>query len=171
METWIKREVVYHGRIFTVEAGQAALDDGTQVPREMVRHDGGVAVVPLLGDDVLLVRQFRIVVEQSLLELPAGRREGDEDPALRAALELEEEVGYNAGALRLLARYYSSAGFTDEQMHIYLATELTAVPRRPEFDERIEVVPVPLADLPRLLDENAFADAKTIIGLRALLAL
>ena len=136
----------------------------------MVVHDGGVAVVPLLGNTVLLIRQFRIVVGRALLELPAGRREGEEDPAHRAALELEEEIGYRPGGLTLLSEYYSSAGFTNERMHIYLGVDLTPVPRRPEPDEEIEIVPVPLSEVRRMLDAGEFEDAKTIIGLRELLA-
>jgi len=170
IETWLNKEIVYNGRIFTVEAGQAALTDGRVVRRERVCNDGGVAVVPLRGDSVLLIRQFRIAVGQLLLELPAGRREGDEDPARRAALELEEEVGCRAGKLDLLCTYYSSAGFANEQMHIYLATGLTAVPPRPEADEEIEVVPLRLEQVQAMLDAGQFADAKTIIGLRELLA-
>ena len=170
IETWLNKQTVYNGRIFTVQSGQAAVSNGSVAQRDMVAHDGGVAVVPLLGNTVLLVRQFRIVVGQSLLELPAGRREGDEDPARRAALELEEETGYRAGELSLLSTYYSSAGFTNERMHIYLAVDLTPVPPRPEPDEEIEIVPVLLSEARRMLDAGEFEDAKTIVGLRELLA-
>lgn len=170
-ERWVTRKMVYDGRIFSVEAGTAALADGRLVPRERVVNPGGVAVVPLLGETVLLIRQFRIAAGETLLELPAGRLEAtDVDPADRGAQELEEEAGYRAGKLTLLADYYSSAGFSSERMFIFLATGLTAVPPRPEFDEQIAVVPLPLADLPGLLDGGTLRDAKTIIGLRALLA-
>jgi ADP-ribose pyrophosphatase len=170
IEIWLNKQTVYNGRIFSVQSGQAALSNGGVAQRDMVTHDGGVAVVPLLGSSVLLIRQFRIVVGQMMLELPAGRREGDEDPVRRAALELEEEIGYRAGELSLLSTYYSSAGFTNERMHIYLAADLTPVPPRPEPDEEIEVVPLSLSEVGRMLDAGAFEDAKTIIGLRELLA-
>lgn len=170
MEQWITRKKVFAGRIFDVQAGEAMLDDGRIAQREIVTHDGGVAVVPLLGDQVLLVRQYRIAVDDYLLELPAGRREGLEPPDHRAAAELREETGYTAGALHLLASYFSSAGFTNERMFIYLATDLTYVGQALEPDEEIALQPLPLADIPRLLADGQILDAKTIIGLRELLS-
>ena len=170
MEAWVKRETIYHGRIFNVEVGEVIQDDGRIAPREIVSHDGGIAIVALHGDHVLLVRQFRIAAGQALLELPAGRREGDEDPQRRAALELAEETGYRAGQLRLLTAYFSSAGFTDEWMHIFLATDLEEVGQNLETDEVIDVLPVPLAEVPGMLARGEIIDAKTIIGLRELLA-
>lgn len=170
METWVSKDRQFAGQIFAVDVGQARLDDGTLVPREMVAHHGGVAVVPVLGNDVILIRQYRIVIEQEMLEIPAGRLEGDERPEARARAELEEEVGYQAGGLVLAHSYFSSAGFTDERMHIFLAFDLVETARKLEFDERIEVVRVPIHEIAALLASGAVEDAKTIIGLRALLA-
>ena len=170
METWVSKERKFAGQIFAVDVGEAQLDDGTLVPREMVAHHGGVAVVPVLDDKVILIRQYRIVVGKTLLELPAGRLEGDEPPEARARAELEEETGYQAGRLELAHSYFSSAGFTDERMYIYLAFDLVATARRLEFDERIEVVAVPIDKIEGLLASGAIEDAKTIIGLQALLA-
>ncbi len=170
MEQWINRETVFGGRIFNVEAGEAMLDDGRLVQREVVTHDGGVAVVPILGDQVLLIRQFRIAIDQFILELPAGRREGLEPPDHRAAAELEEEIGYRAEHMQLLASYFSSAGFTNERMFIFLATGLTEVGQALESDEEIDIVPVPLAAVDGLIASGEIIDAKTIIGLRELLA-
>jgi ADP-ribose pyrophosphatase len=170
MEQWINRQKIFKGRIFNIEGGEAMLDDGRIVRREVVTHDGGVGVVPVLEENVLLIRQFRIAVDDYILEIPAGRREGREPPDRRAALELEEEIGYRAKNLQLLASYYSSAGFTNERMFIYLATGLQKVGQALEPDEQIEIVPVPMADLPRMLADGRIVDAKTIIGLRELLA-
>ena len=170
MEQWINRQKIFEGRIFDVEGGEAMLDDGRIVRREVVTHDGGIGIVPVLGNNVLLIRQFRIAVDEFILEIPAGRREGREPPDHRAALELEEEIGYRANNLHLLASYYSSAGFTNERMFIYLATGLQKVGQALEPDEQIEIVPVPLVDLPRMLADGRIVDAKTIIGLRELLA-
>jgi ADP-ribose pyrophosphatase len=165
LEHWTEQTTVYSGAIFDVVAGKAALDTGEQVPRDVVVHDGGVAVVPLLGESVMLIRQFRIAVGEALLELPAGRREGREDPAFRAGQELEEEIGYRAGRMDLLTTYFSSAGFTNERMHIFVARDLVPVERRLEFDERIELVTVPLTELPALIASGSIKDAKTLIGL------
>lgn len=170
METWVSKERKFEGQIFAVDVGEARLDDGTLVSREMVAHHGGVAVAPVLGDYVILIRQYRIVVGKKLLEIPAGRLEGDEPPEARARAELEEEVGYQAGKLVLAHSYFSSAGFTDERMHIYLAFDLTETARKLEFDERIEVVKVPIKAIAGMLAAGEIEDAKTIIGLWALLA-
>lgn len=170
METWVSRKIVHEGPIFSVVVGQAQLDDGQLAVREMVVHHGGVAIVPVDGDEVILIRQFRIAVGREMLELPAGRLEGDELPAVRAAQELEEEIGVTAVSLLEIAAYYSSAGFTNERMYIFLAEGLVETAVSPEYDERIEPVRIPIAALPRMLAAKQFEDAKTIIGLRELLA-
>ncbi len=165
MEKWQEQTTVFEGPIFRVVTGSAEIDTGELVRRDVVDHDGGVAVVAVHEGKVLLVKQFRIAAGKALLELPAGRREGQEDPAFRAGQELEEEVGYRAGKLTPLSSYFSSAGFTSERMHLFVATELTPVARRPEFDERIEVVAVPVEEIPALVGGGELEDAKTMIGL------
>jgi ADP-ribose pyrophosphatase len=170
MEEWVRKESVYEGKIFSVVAGEARLDDGRIVRREVVEHRGGVAVVPVLGDTVILIRQFRIAVGRELLELPAGRLEGDEEPEERARLELEEETGYQAERMVLATSYYSSAGFTNERMYIYLAFDLRPTSQQLEFDERVALAPLPITDIAAKLAAGEFEDAKTIIGLRELLA-
>jgi ADP-ribose pyrophosphatase len=170
METWVDRETIHKGAIFSVVKGQVRLDDGQLAGREVVVHHGGVAVVPVLDDCVILIRQFRIAVGREMLELPAGRLEGDEPPEYRARRELEEEIGYTAGKLTLAASYFSSAGFTDERMSIFLAFDLAETAVSPEFDERIEPVKIPLTALPLMLANHEIEDAKTLIGLRELLA-
>lgn len=169
MEQWLQNEYVFSGRIFRVRAGEARLDDGTVAPREIVEHTGGVGVVPYLGDSVVLVKQYRISIGREILEIPAGRLEGDEDPAYRAACELEEEVGCRAGRLELVSKCYPSPGFTNQLDYIYLAFDIERCEQRLEFDERIEIVHLPLTDVPGMLADCAFEDAKTIIGLRELL--
>ena len=168
METWLDKSTIYQGRIFSVERGTAALDDGTRVPREIVLHHGGVGVLPVLDDAVILVRQFRIATGKEILEIPAGKLEPGEDPAYRAQCELEEEAGYRAGRLEKIAACYCSPGFTNQRDHIYLGFDLEAVPRRLEFDERIELVHVPHAEIPSCL-RNDIEDAKTILALQAFL--
>jgi ADP-ribose pyrophosphatase len=170
MESWLSQELIFSGRIFSVFKGKAQVANGPLVDREVVAHQGGVAVVPVLGDQVMLIRQFRIAVNQSLLEIPAGRLEDGDTPEGRAQLELEEEIGYRAGSLVLAARYYASAGYTSEQMHLFLGQQLEPSFRKPDADEHIEVVPVPIVAIPTLLAGGGIQDAKTIIGLYALLA-
>jgi ADP-ribose pyrophosphatase len=130
-----------------------------------------VAVVPLLGDDVLLVRQPRMAVEQDLLEIPAGKREGSgDDLEARARAELEEETGYRAGRLVRVADFFVSPGFSTERIVVFLGFDLEHVGAHPESTESIDLVRLPLAEARRMLDEAHFRDSKTIIGLRELLA-
>lgn len=170
METWVTRQTVYEGPIFSVVMGQARLDNEQVVRRDVVEHHGGVAVVPILGSEVVLIRQFRVAINKELLELPAGRLEGEEEPVYRAQRELEEEIGFRAGRWVLATAYYSSAGFTTERMYIYLAYDLVETAVSPEFDERIQPVRIPIADIPYMLSNHEIEDAKTLIGLRELLA-
>ncbi|HEY4689146.1 MAG TPA: NUDIX hydrolase [Anaerolineae bacterium] len=170
METWIRKEALYRGRIFSLVTGEARLDDGGIVTREVIEHNGGVAIVPLVADSVVLIRQFRIAIGREILELPAGRLEGDEDPEQRARQELEEEIGYRAARMIPVASYYSSVGFTNERMHIYLALDLSETARKPESDERIASVRLSIPEVKLKLAARAFEDSKTIIGLREMLS-
>lgn len=169
-ETWVSRETKYKGRILELHVGQARLEDGTVAHREIVVHGGGVGVVPVLGDKIILVRQFRIAVGKDVLELPAGRLEPGEAPDQRALAELEEETGYRAGRLVHVASCYCSPGFTSELDHIYLAFDLEKTGQNLEHDERVEIVELSFDECRDMLERRAFDDAKTIIGLRELFA-
>ncbi len=168
MEKWIRSELLYEGRIVSLRVGEAELDDGTRAPREVVEHTGGVGVVPVHDGHVILVRQFRIAVGKPLLEIPAGRLEPGESPEHRARCELAEEVGCTADRLVLVSKCYPSPGFTNQCDWIYLGFGLTLGEQRLEFDERIELVHVPIAELDARFAEGAIEDAKTAIGLREL---
>jgi ADP-ribose pyrophosphatase len=169
MEKWVKREEKYKGKIFSLLSGKAQLDNGELVTRDIVHHNGGVAIVPVLDDSVILISQFRISIEREILELPAGRLEENEMPEACARRELEEEIGYRAGKMSLVASYYSSVGFTDEKMHIFLAFQLQKVTAHLESDERVKAIYIPIVKVGKKLENNEIEDSKTIIGLRALL--
>jgi ADP-ribose pyrophosphatase len=124
----------------------------------------------VVAGNVILIRQFRIAIGRELIELPAGRLEPNEEPMLCAARELEEEIGYRTGKLIPIASYFSSVGFTNERMFLFLALELERTERRLESDERIREVSLPLATVKEKLANQEFEDAKTIIGLREALA-
>lgn len=169
MEKWITKEEIHRGKIFSLWGGKVSLDNGETAVREYIRHTGGVAIVPVVDHSVILIRQFRIAIERDLLELPAGRLEPGEDPLTCAARELEEEIGYRPRELISLASYFSSVGFTDERMHIFLALDPEKTTLRLEADERIREVLMPIEAIQEKLDAQVFEDAKTIIGLREFL--
>jgi ADP-ribose pyrophosphatase len=170
METWITKQEIHKGKIFSLMGGQVALDDGKTSIREYVQHPGGVTIVPVIEDNVVLIRQFRIAIGRELIELPAGLLERGEEPPRCAARELEEEIGYRAAELIPLASYFSSVGFADDRMHVFLALEPRKTSHKREADERIREVRMPLDLVREKLEAREFEDAKTIIGLRELLA-
>jgi len=170
MEIWQHSKIIYDGKIIRLRVGEVTLDSGAVAVREVVEHPGGACVIPFTGHSVILIRQYRIALGKSILEAPAGKIEGDEDPAFRAECELEEETGYRAGRIVSIGYAYSTVGFCSEKIHMFLAFDLVKTEQRLEFDECIEVVEVPMEDVRRGLAENAFEDGKTIIGLHALLS-
>jgi len=137
--------------------------------RTVVRHPGAVAMVPVEGDHVLMVRQWRVAVERALLEIPAGKRDvAGEAPAATATRELEEEIGRRPGELTLLAEFYNSPGFCDEHTHLYCATDLTPLPERRAVsaeEHAMTIESVALDDVPDLIARRELVDAKSIIGL------
>lgn len=170
METWIKKEEIHKGKIFSLWGGKVALDNGDSAVREYVRHPGGVAIVPVVDNNVILIQQFRIAIERELIELPAGLLEPGEEPRECAARELEEELGYHAKELIPLASYFSSVGFADERISIFLALEPEKTTLKRDADERIREILMPMEMIQEKLAAQVFEDAKTIIGLREFLA-
>jgi 8-oxo-dGTP pyrophosphatase MutT (NUDIX family) len=158
-------ETVYSGRLVEVRIERFRHADGEEVTREIVRHRGAVGIVAHDRERVWLVRQPReTVAEPGLLEIPAGRLDVDGESPLEAAQrELAEEVGLGARSWEPISSFYTSAGFTDERVHLFAATDLHEASAESEENERIEIVPWPLSSL-----EDAIAecrDGKTLIGL------
>lgn len=170
MEKWIKKEELYKGTIFTLMGGEAQLDTGEVASRQYIHHSGGVAIVPVINDSIILIRQFRIAIEREIIELPAGRLEPNEDPMSCAARELEEEIGYRANQLIPIASYFASVGNSNERMYLFLGLDLEKTERRLEADERIREIVVPLEMVRAKLANQEFEDSKTLIGLREALA-
>jgi 8-oxo-dGTP pyrophosphatase MutT (NUDIX family) len=142
--------------------------DGESFTRDVVRHPGAVAMVPLDGDTALLVRQWRAAPDRTLLEVPAGKRDvAEEEPTETAVRELEEEIGQRPGRLTKLGEFYNSPGFCDEYTYVYCATELTPTARTGVTAEEraMTVERVRLDDVPGLIAAGELVDAKTIVGL------
>lgn len=171
MSTWITEEIVHRGAIITVKKATRRSADGRSHDFDIVEHFGGVGVVPLLGDRVILVRQPRPVAGRVMLEIPAGKLEGpDDDIEARAQAELGEEVGYRAGRLIPVAEFFVSPGYCTERIHVFLGLDLEPVAASPEPSEEIERVELTMDEIRGMLDERQLHDSKTIIGLRELLA-
>ena len=158
-------ETVYAGRILQVRVERFRHSDGEVVSREIVRSSGAVGVVAHDGEQLWLVRQPREAINESdLLELPAGRLDVEgESPLAAAQRELAEEIGLGARAWEPIVTYYSGAGFTDERVHLFHATDLYERTAHSGENERIEVVRWPLSSISDALAECR--DAKTLIGL------
>jgi ADP-ribose pyrophosphatase len=162
----LSSETVHEGKIASVRVDRFRYEDGAEADREIVAHPGAVAVVAHDGEKLFLVRQPREAIGvPDLLELPAGKLDEEgEEPLDTAKRELAEEIGKAAEDWEHLKSYWSSAGFSDERVHVFLATGLSDV-QKPEVeeDERIELVEWPLDDLDGAIE--ACEDAKTLVGL------
>ena len=140
--------------------------DGAEHVREIVRHPGAVTILPLLDDGrVCFVRNYRVAVDKTLIELPAGTLEPGEDPAVTARRELAEETGYRAGRIERLATFYMSPGILDEKMHLYLATSLEPGPMALEPGEQIETLLTDWQEALEMARDGRIEDAKTLAGL------
>jgi 8-oxo-dGTP pyrophosphatase MutT (NUDIX family) len=161
----IAAEEVWSGRIGTVRVERWRHEDGEEVEREVVGHPGAVAVVAHDGEQIYLVRQPREPVgEPALLELPAGKLDEEGEDALATAKrELAEEIGKGARSWQHLTTFYSSPGFSDEEIHVYLATDLYDEQAEADENERIEIETVPLSRLDDVIRDCA--DSKSLVGL------
>ena len=171
-ETTIERRVVHEGRFMNFRVDTVEDAQGKRHTREIVEHPGAVCVIPLHGDDVLMVRQWRTPVERVILELPAGtldRRPGGavEDPDVAAPRVLAEETGFRADRWRKLGRFWTAPGFTEELMHLYLATDLRPLDdyHGPDADEYLELVRQPWREAVAAAERGEIEDAKTLVGL------
>lgn len=144
-----------------------ALAGGRTTQREVVEHGEVVAVVPLMGSDVVLVRQYRLPAGQALLEVPAGGVRPGETPEQAVERELREETGYRPGRVQFVTGFYVAPGYCTEYIHLYLAEDLREDPLDGDEDEEVEVVRLPLREAVRLVERGEIQDAKSIIGLLA----
>ncbi len=157
---------LYNGKIFNVALEKVTLPNGVIKDREVVRHPGAAAMVPLLDDgNVVLVKQHRHAVNDYLWEIPAGTLEPEEEPLACAGRELIEETGYEANNFDKLTEILPAPGYTDEHIHIFLATGLTLAEQRLEDDEILTVQPTPFDKAIEMIKTGEIQDAKTIVGL------
>jgi ADP-ribose pyrophosphatase len=162
----IESEFVFRGWRFSVERETHVGADGQKRVWDFIRHPGAAVILPLLNDGrICLLRNTRPVVRQTLIELPAGTLEPGEDPAETARRELAEETGYRADRIEHLISFYSSPGILDENMHLYLAQDLTPGPMSLDPNERIEPLLCSWEEAFAMIRSGEIRDAKTLTGL------
>lgn len=162
---------VYDGKVINVDKDTVRFPNGSVGELEMVRHAGASAVVPFLsdprGDDpqILLIKQYRYAAEEFIYEIPAGKLDNKEDPAVCAARELKEETGCTAEHIEHLYTFYTTPGFTDEVIHAFMATGLTRGDASHEQDEFMSLETVTLSRALELIRTGELKDAKTALSL------
>lgn len=161
----LTEDVVWTGRIFNVDRLQVQLPDGRTAIRDVVRHPGAVAIVALTDEGrICLVRQYRTALGRVTVEIPAGKLDPGEDPLECASRELLEETGMIAEKIAYLTTIATSDGFTDELIHIYMATGLSFSKSSPDADEFINVDLVEVGELVDAVLDGRIEDAKTVVG-------
>lgn len=161
--------LAWEGPSWQLRVDRLKLPGGGTMERGYIEHPGAVALVPVQqtagGLEVLMVRQYRAALDQTILELPAGTRHPDETQRECAQRELREETGFQAGSLTLLGRIWPAPGVSSEEMAIFLAEDLSPAPLPGDADEDIEAAPTPFADLWEMAQNGRIQDAKSIIAL------
>lgn len=166
MTNIISTQPVYSGKIIDVNIETHEMPDGRHSAFEIIRHPGGAAILPVLPDGrLLLIKQFRPAVGHMIYEIPAGRLEPDESPRKCAARELIEETGYAAGKISSIGTFWSTVGFCDEQIHLFLGQELVAAEQQLEPDELIELCPMTLETSLCKITAGEILDSKTQLAL------
>ena len=166
VEREVRTEREWQGKIFAVEHTEVELPDGSRDWREIVRHHGGAGVVVVRDGCICLVRQWRIALGRMSLEIPAGKIDPGEDPAVCAARELAEETGLVADHLELVAISNGAPGFTDEHTVVFYAPDVRQGEATPDEGELVNVVWLPVSEVLAAVRAGLLEDAKTVIGVQ-----
>ena len=158
--------ILFQGRIFNVVERTQVGRSGKILKRQVVKHPGAVGIAPILPDGrVLLIEQYRVALQKTIFEIPAGTREVGEEPLLTATRELIEETGYSAGKIERLTAIYSSPGILQEELILYLATDLKPGESALEDGEKIELRPKTWDEIDAMIAAEEIVDAKTLVAL------
>ncbi len=165
-EKMISSQMLHKGKILNLRVDFVELPDGNVASREVIEHSGAVAVVPITdNDEIIMVKQYRHPMQEILLEIPAGRLKQNEDKDDCAKRELLEETGMIARNIKRVFSFFSSPGFCNEIVHLYVATELTYKEQQLDKGEFLEVVKVPIKKAVEMIYRGEIKDAKTIAGI------
>ena len=161
----------YTGRVINLDIDQVRFPNGKIGELEIIRHSGASAVIPFLGDPgsddpaILLIRQYRYATDGFIYEIPAGRLEAGEPPEECAVRELREETGCTAEKIEHLYTFYTTPGFTDEKIHLFVATGLVRGNSELEADEFVELVPTQMSAALKMIKDGAINDSKTALSI------
>ncbi len=163
-EKTISGETLYEGKVITLRVEEVELPDGNRATRELIKHPGAVAVIPITAEGkLILVEQYRKALGRSIVEIPAGKIDPGEAPEVTAVRELEEETGYGAKKFSYIQSFATSPGFADEIIHLYLAQGLYTIddPAEGDEDEFIELLEVTIEQAEDMVATGEIFDAKT----------
>lgn len=165
-EKTMKSDKVYEGKILNLKVDTVEMPDKKYSKREIVEHPGGVAIVAITSEgSMVLVKQYRKPVESFLVEIPAGKLELNEEPRETAIRELKEETGLESDKITYISEFYTSPGYSDEKIHLFLAEDLRKVEYIAEPGEFLEIIELPIEELTKMVKRGEIVDSKTIIGI------
>jgi ADP-ribose pyrophosphatase len=170
-EKTIKSDKIFTGRVISLQVDEVELPNGQTSKREIIKHPGAVAILPITNDGkIVMVEQFRKALERTLVEIPAGKLEKGENPLECARRELEEETGYDCEKLDWLISFYTSPGFADEIVHLYVATGLSKKEDAAQLDEDefVNIVELSLSEATQYIEGKKIYDAKTAYAVQYL---
>lgn len=170
-EKTVTTEKIFSGKVISLQVDEVALPNGKTSKREIIKHPGAVAILALTGDKkIVMVEQYRKALDRTLVEIPAGKLEKGEDPQACARRELEEETGYECSELKWLTSFYTSPGFADEIIHLYVAKGISQKENAaaPDEDEFVNVIEITLEEALEYMRDKKIYDAKTAFAVQYL---
>ncbi|WML45190.1 NUDIX hydrolase [Neobacillus sp. PS3-40] len=168
-EKTIRSEKLFSGKVISLYLEDVELPNGKEAKREIIKHPGAVAILAITDENkIVMVEQFRKALDRTIVEIPAGKLEKGEEPAACARRELEEETGYECGSLELLNSFYTSPGFSDEIVHVYIARGLVKKENSAPLDEDefIDLEELTLEEAIRYIKDQKIFDAKTVFAVQ-----
>ncbi|CAM3873633.1 NUDIX hydrolase [Mesobacillus zeae] len=170
-EKTLSTEQIFTGKVVSLQVDEVELPNGKTSKREIIKHPGAVAVIALTGDNkIIMVEQYRKALEKNIVEIPAGKLEKGEKPEICAARELEEETGYACSSMEWLMSFYTSPGFADELIHLYIAKGLYKKenPASADEDEFVSLMEITVEEALELMEKQSIHDAKTVLAIQYL---
>lgn len=167
-EETLSTKTIFSGKIIDVNLTEVKLPNGKKAEREIVKHPGAVGILAITEENkIVLIKQFRKAIDKTIIEIPAGKLEKNEDPKDCAFRELKEETGYKATEMIPLTKIYTSPGFANEVIHLYKAEGIKAGESKPDEDEFVELLELSFVEIEELITSGELIDAKTLIAINS----